>query len=160
MAFRETAKRTIHQLSSLLFELWPDPYRHVHEDSARSFSTNHFTAFCADFEEFVEMLAGAQSYGPKFGSEARYKALKVAMEDRYRDLRPFLIAFLRFDVEDEKVGLRLLGSGTDAFQALWAQQTLAAFVESDDVFFRDRVARARDALAYYNDHLQYLGEAA
>lgn len=160
MIFRKEAKLKILQMTSLLSELWNDPFRHVHEASAGSCNQGQLIAFQRDYEELVEMLFEAQRYGPNTGNERRYMRLKDTLASQYQDLRPFLIAFLRFDVHDEKVGIVHGGMGADAFQATWAAASLQSFVASDDVFFSDRVTRAQDALKYYNDHLHCLGEAA
>ena len=160
MIFRKDAKQRFLQISSVLHELWNDPFQHVHEASVGVDSQHKLFAFQRDFDEFIELLSDAQRYGPRVGSERKYSALKDSLGVQYQDLRPFLIAFLRFDTEDEKVGINYIGMGTDAFQALWSAPSLQTFVEDDDVFFGDRVARATDALKYYNDHLHYLGEAA
>ena len=85
-------------------------------------------------------------------------SLKQQLISSYRELRPFLLAYLRFDLEDERIGLRTLGIGTDAFEASWVADSLKSFVESDDVFLRDRVARANEAIKDYTEHLHCLLE--
>ena len=115
-------------------------------------------SFELSFVEIVELMEEAQRYGISNGSNSRYESLKQSLSGSYRDLRPFLLAYLRLDIEDERIGLRTLGHGTDAFEAIWAYGSLQEFVHADDVFFRDRVARALDAIKDYTEHLHCLFE--
>ncbi len=115
-------------------------------------------SFTLRFSEFSELLLNSQRYGTTNGTEAQYVSLKQQLISSYRELRPFLLAYLRFDLEDERIGLRTLGIGTDAFEASWVTDSLKSFVESDDVFLRDRVARANDAINDYTEHLHCLLE--
>lgn len=110
------------------------------------------------FFEVVELLAGAQKYGSTHGSEAKYESLRSQLQVTYTELRPFLLAYLRLDLEDERLGIRTIGRGTDAFEATWVAPTLQSFVDSDDVFFRDRVGRAYEAIRDYTEHLHCLLE--
>ena len=160
MTFRTEAKQRLLSITTLLTELWNDPFRHVREASADMDNRAKIIKFSRGLEELVDLLWDCQQYGPKSVSEQRYQALRESLGAQYKDLRPFLIADLRFDVEDERVGLIYLGRGSDAFEAIWAVPSLRTFAEADDVFFNDRVARAKDALDYYNDHLHCLAEAA
>ncbi len=115
-------------------------------------------SFELKFVEMVELMEEAQRYGISSGCNSRYFSLKQTLSDSYHDLRPFLLAYVRLDIEDERIGLRTLGHGTDAFEAIWAFGNLQEFVEVHDVFFRDRVARALDAIKDYTDHLHCLLE--
>jgi hypothetical protein len=115
-------------------------------------------SFALQFVEFSELLLNSQRYGTTYGTEAKYGSLKQQLVSNYAGLRPFLLAYLRFDLEDERIGLRTLGIGTDAFEASWVADSLKAFVESDDVFLRDRVARANEAINDYTEHLHCLLE--
>lgn len=160
MIFRKDAKQTFTKITSFIIELWNDPFRHIDEISDSHAMQSKLISFERQFEEFVELLDNAQRYGPTQNGQTQYQARKEILAMTYTSLRPFLIAYLRFDLEDERVGLRVLGQGTDAFQATWAYASLHHFVDSDDVFFRDRVGRAKDALKYYNDHLHSLSELA
>jgi hypothetical protein len=110
------------------------------------------------FAELTELMSKAQRFGTSNGAQFQYEALRLQLSKMYLELRPFLLAFLRFDLEDERVGLRTAGHGTDAFEATWVHPTLQSFVDSDDVFFRDRVARANDAVKDYTEHLLCLLE--
>ncbi len=110
-------------------------------------------SFTLRFSEFSELLLNSQRYGTTNGTEAKYVSLKQQLVSSYQDLRPFLLAYLRFDLEDERIGI-----GTDAFEASWVADNLKSFVESDDVFLRDRVARANDAINDYTEHLHCLLE--
>lgn len=158
MVSRNDAKLKILRLSSMIASFLNDPFRHVSEPSPELIEG--FYAFELAYLELVVLLTESQRYGPRAGSERRYGELRATLGASYQDLRPFLMAFLRFDVEDERIGLLYGGKGSDAFEATWAAPSLQEFVTSDDVFFADRIARAQDALKYYNDHLHYLGEAA
>ena len=115
-------------------------------------------SFELNFVELVELMEQSQRYGISNGDNSRYGSLKQFLSGTYRDLRPFLLAYLRLDIEDERIGLRTLGHGTDAFEAIWAYESLQDFVETHDVFFRDRVARALDAIKDYTEHLHCLIE--
>lgn len=108
--------------------------------------------------EIAELMILTQRFGPSHSSQAKYESLRKNLIDLYTSLRPFLLAYLRFDLEDERVGLRTIGRGTDAFQAIWVWESLSDFLTSDDVFFRDRVARAKDAIRDYTEHLHCLLE--
>ena len=153
MFFRREAKQTFHKITSLFFELWNDPFRHVHEDSGCSRSSRSLELFSNNFDELAEMLSEAQRYGPGFGGEPRYQALRVSLDRQYKDLRPFLLAY---------VSQELLGHSPsdDAFRSVWSAPTLTHFVDSHDVFFEDRVGHVQDALRYYNEHLEKLDRAA
>lgn len=127
----------------------------VHE--AKS-TQSKLISFELHFIELVELMDLAQRCGTTAGSNAQYISLRSKLNIAYQDLRPFLLAYLRFDIEDERVGLRTVGHGTDAFEAIWVHSCLTDFVESDDVFFRDRVGRASDAVRDYTEHLHCLLE--
>lgn len=152
MSFRREAKQTFQKITSLFLERWSDPFRHVHEDSDRPRATRSLQLFSNDFDELTEMLAEAQKYGPGFG-EGRYQALRVSLDRRYKDLRPFLMAYMSQDSLSSSQSI-------DAFRSVWAAPTLTHFVELHDVFFEDRVGHAQDALRYYNEHLEKLDGAA
>lgn len=131
-----------------------DEIHEAHDTQARLIS------FELRFAEFVEILATAQEYGVTFGNQARYETLRHQLAKSYISLRPFLLAYIKFDVEDERVGIRTVGAGTDAFEAIWVAPNLQSFIDSHDVFFRDRVGRANDALRDYNEHLHCLLETS
>jgi hypothetical protein len=115
-------------------------------------------SFDLRFAEITELMAQAQRFGPTSGAQAQYDSLRRQLSSLYGELRPFLLAYLRFDLEDERVGIRTIGHGTDAFEAIWVHPNLQSFIDSDDVFFRDRVARANDAVKDYTEHLLCLLE--
>ncbi len=160
MIIRKEAKVKFRHITNVLLHLWNSPFGQIEDYSDREDSQGKLIRFEAEFGDFVDFLAYVQRYGPTSSSERKYQMQKTLLIENYKGLRPFLLAYLRYDVEDERIGLQFLGAGTDAFEATWAAPSLNAFLESDDVFFVDRVARASEALKYYNDHLHCLGEAA
>ena len=133
-------------------------YRQIDEVHEARETQTRLIVFELQFAEFVELLGNALKYGPTNGANAKYNALKPHLKYQYLELRPFLLAYIRLDVEDERIGLRTLGAGTDAFEAIWVAPTLQSFLDSHDVFFRDRVARANDAIRDYTEHLHCLLE--
>lgn len=160
MVVRKEAKSKLRHITNVLLHLWTTPFGQVEDYSDPKESQTKLIRFEVAFVDFVEFLANVQRYGPTSSSERKYQMQKMILAESYKDLRPFLLAFLRYDVEDERIGLRFLGFGTDAFEATWASPSLNDFLENHDVFFTDRVGRASEALKYYNDHLHCLGEAA
>lgn len=136
-----------------------DKFQQIDEIHEAHGTQSRLISFQLRLTELVELLAEAQDYGiASSGQQAKYESLKHRLARGYLDLRPFLLAYIRFDLEDERVGLRTIGAGTDAFEALWVAPNLQSFVDSDDVFFRDRVARANDAVRDYTEHLHCLLE--
>lgn len=160
MVVRKEAKNKLRHITNVLFHLWTAPFGQIEDYSNPKESQGKLIRFEVAFVDFVEFLASVQRYGPTSSSERKYQMQKMSLVESYKDLRPFLLAFLRYDVEDERIGLRFLGFGTDAFEATWAAPSLNDFLENHDVFFTDRVGRTSEALKYYNDHLHCLGEAA
>ncbi len=122
-------------------------------------SQSSLNEFASDYAELAELMLAATIVAPTDETEFQYKRLVIQLKLRYLELRPFLLAFLRFDVQDEVIGIHYHGVGGDAFEATWAPPNLEQFARSNDVFFRDRVGRALDSLKYYNDHLTVLNEA-
>ncbi len=143
---------------SRFFESGLESFRQVSELHEAAQTQSNLIGFELHFTELVEMMVHAQRYGAAAGATSKYLSLKQELSITYQDLRPFLIAYIRFDVEDERIGLRTLGHGTDAFEAIWVAENLQKFIDSDDVFFRDRVARAYDAITDYTEHLYCLLE--
>jgi hypothetical protein len=148
----------IRGLLSNWFNSTEDKFQGIGEVHEAKMTQTKLISFELNFHEIVELLAGAQKYGSTNGSEAKYNSLRLMLKDAYTDLRPFLLAYLRLDIEDERVGIRTIGIGTDAFEATWVAPSLQSFVESDDVFFRDRVGRAYEAIRDYTEHLHCLLE--
>jgi hypothetical protein len=148
----------LRELLSILFDLRGDGFQLTEDVHEVNQTQTKLISFELNFVEMVELMEQSQRHGISNGSNSRYSSLKQSLSDTYGDLRPFLLAYLRLDIEDERVGLRTLGHGTDAFEAIWAYESLQEFVDSDDVFFRDRVARALDAIKDYTEHLHCLFE--
>ncbi len=145
-------------LLARFFDNGNDGFRRADEIHEAQQTQSNLIAFELHFTDLVEMMEKSQRVGPEPGASAKYLLLKEELKSSYQSLRPFLIAYIRFDVEDERVGLRTLGRGTDAFEAIWVAESLESFENSDDVFFRDRVARAYDAVRDYTEHLYCLLE--
>ena len=156
MTIRMDAK--IWNFLSRFFDTGSESFRQIDEIHEAELTQSNLIEFELHFTELVELMERAQHYGPAVGAAAKYLSIKQNLSASYQDLRPFLIAYIRFDVEDERVGLRTLGKGTDAFEAIWIAENLQSFINSEDVFFRDRVARAYDAIRDYTEHLYCLLE--
>ena len=133
-------------------------YRQVDEIHEVRETHLKLVTFELNFLEFVELIVATTEENLTSGRQSKYLALKHQLAKAYLDLRPFLLAYIRFDIEDERVGMRTTGFGTDAFEAIWVAPSLPAFIESRDVFFRDRVGRANHAIKDYTEHLHCLLE--
>jgi hypothetical protein len=141
-----------------ILEVFGGNFRTIDEIHEARGTQGKLISFDLRFRDLVELMASAQRYGVTNGGNAQYLSLKRQVSTQYKELRPFLLAFIRFDIEDERMGLRTIGVGTDAFEAIWVAASLDDFVISDDVFFRDRVARAKLAIRDYTEHLHCLLE--
>ncbi len=108
------------------------------------------------YETLVETLCDAAQYGPDARHEARYQELRTWMQAAYPALRKFVSAYLRYDPCDAARSLDLHGTGSDAFEALFAASTLEDFLRSDDGKMIERIDRTREALGKYADHLRQL----
>jgi hypothetical protein len=127
----------------------------IHPTSQTKARLNEFEQV---FAGFTDLLLNAQQYGPDCGAIQMFPLLQSQLQGEYCTLKPFLLAYLQIDPQDQFVGLRTLGTPTDAFEATWIAPSLKSFVDSDDVFFRDRVARAKAAIKDYTEHLHCLLE--
>ena len=115
-------------------------------------------AFEIELYEISVLLNNSTIEGLTPGGEMRYSHLKSRLMKSYLTIRPYLLAYLRLDVEDKKVGRRTTGLETDTFEAIWVYPKIESFIEAHDVFFRDRVSRALQAISDYNEHLHCLLE--
>ncbi len=106
------------------------------------------------YEEFVEILCDAAQYGPAPRLESSYARLHSAMVASYRELRPFVGAFLAPDDTD---AFRFeSGRPEDAFERLIAAPTLQDFLHHDDGEMIFRIMKTREALNLYGEHLRQL----
>ncbi len=75
------------------------------------------------------------------------------MTENYPSIRKFVVAYLKFEVEDAILG-------GDAFEALFTAEDLSTFLQADDGNMISRILRTREALNLYGDHLRQLAAAA
>lgn len=116
--------------------------------------------FYQRYEDLVDILCGAARYGPDPSLEAKYGVIRSWMMRCYTNIRPYAVAYLMFDETDASQSLALHGYGGDAFEALFAATTLEEFLRVDDGLMMSRIARTREALNLYGEHLRQLAEAA
>lgn len=109
--------------------------------------------FYQEYETLVETICDAAQYGPTPKLENDYQAKREWMLQNYGNLRRYVVAYLRFDVDDVE-------QGGDAFEALYMAENLDAFLKSDDGNMISRITRTREALTLYGDHLRQLAAAA
>ncbi|MEQ1936233.1 MAG: hypothetical protein ABL962_20450, partial [Fimbriimonadaceae bacterium] len=83
--------------------------------------------FYGHYEDLVEVLCDAANYAPTPALEARYSRQRDWMQANYDHVRPFALAYLRFDVKDAGQTMELEGSYGDAFEALFAAPSLESF---------------------------------
>lgn len=112
------------------------------------------------YEDLVDVLCGAARYGPDPSLESKYGELRTWMMRCYAGIRPYATAYLMFDEADASQSLALHGYGGDAFEALFAATTLDEFLRVDDGLMMSRIARTREALNLYGEHLRQLAGAA
>lgn len=113
-------------------------------------------AFYSHYESLVEILCNAANLGATEKLEERYAREREWMKANYPDMRPFLLAYLRFDVADTTQNKELQGEFGDAFEALYAAKNLDVFLKADDGGMIDRIMRTRDALSLCGEHLRRL----
>lgn len=113
-------------------------------------------SFYSHYETLVEILCNAANLGATPKLEERYAHEREWMCANYGEMRPFLIAYLRFDVSDTMQIKELEGAYGDAFEALYAAPDLQTFLRVDDGNMIDRIIRTRDALSLCGDHLRRL----
>jgi len=109
--------------------------------------------FYQEYETLVETVCDAAQYGPNPKLETIYATERKWMLENYASLRKYVVAYLRFDVED-------VAQGGDAFEALFMAENLKTFLKSDDGNMIARIMRTREALTLYGDHLRQLAAAA
>ena len=112
--------------------------------------------FYERYEELVETLCDSAQYGPTPKLERSYSSHRDWMLETYPRVRPFVISFLRREVEDEEVGRQSSGEATDAFEALVIAPDLDRFLRIDDGGMISRITRTREALNLYGEHLRQL----
>ena len=109
--------------------------------------------FYQEYETLVETVCDAAQYGPTSKLESAYANERTWMVENYAGIRKFVVAYLKFDVED-------VPQGGDAFEALFMAENLEEFLKSDDGNMISRIMRTREALTLYGDHLRQLAAAA
>ncbi|MGV3618930.1 MAG: hypothetical protein ACO1SV_26690 [Fimbriimonas sp.] len=112
--------------------------------------------FYERYEELVETLCDSAQYGPTPKLERSYAGHREWMLGVYPGVRPFVIAFLRREPEDEAFGVEAAGQPTDAFEALVVAEDLGRFLQIDDGGMISRITRTREALNLYGEHLRQL----
>lgn len=113
-------------------------------------------SFYSHYESLVEILCNAANLGATEKLEERYAEERAWMKAHFPDLRPVLLAYLRFDVSDTLQIKELEGEYGDAFEALFAAKNLDTFLRADDGHMIDRIMRTRDALSLCGEHLRRL----
>ncbi|HEY0866583.1 MAG TPA: hypothetical protein VGE01_04365 [Fimbriimonas sp.] len=108
--------------------------------------------FYEKYEDLVEVLCDAAQYGPTPKLERQYESLRRWMQEHYPKVRPFVLAFLREEVEP--------CPSNDAFAALVAKEDLDAFLREDDGRMIARITHTREALNLYGEHLRQLAAKA
>lgn len=105
------------------------------------------------YEHLVEILCDSAQYGPTPALESSYRSRRAWMTENYPSIRKFVVAYLKFEVEDAILG-------GDAFEALFTAEDLSTFLQADDGNMISRILRTREALNLYGDHLRQLAAAA
>jgi len=105
------------------------------------------------YEHLVEVLCDSAQYGPTQALESSYRSRREWMLENYPSIRKFVVAYLKFEVEDAILG-------GDAFEALFTAEDLSTFLQADDGNMISRILRTREALNLYGDHLRQLAAAA
>jgi hypothetical protein len=78
------------------------------------------------------------------------------MQTHYFFVRPYVVAYLQLDSEDEEQSITLQGHAADAFQTLYAAPDLGTLLGSDTGNMISRIVRTREALNVYAEHLRQL----
>lgn len=112
--------------------------------------------FYLNYETLVETLCDLGTCGPTPALEAAYRAGRQWMLSNYPDVRRYVIAYLKYSVEDAQQSLEINGRPADAFEALFTAPTLQEFLEHDDGGMISRINRTREALTMYGHHLRLL----
>jgi len=160
-----TAAQTFRSLKRRV-SIWVLDWRDA-RDNARTLQTaarpsiqerrQELAAFYDRYEQLVETLCDAAQYGPEPGLDARYGALRTWMQQNYRNVRPYVAAYLEFEPSDVVHGLEASERTTDGFEALFHASNLREFLSRDDGAMIGRIIRTRRALTLYGDHLRQLG---
>lgn len=106
--------------------------------------------FYQEYETLVETLCDSAQYGPTPYLEKAYQSVREWMVENYPVTGRYVVAYLRFEVDDRG----------DAFEALFSTPDLATFLQTDDGNMISRIMRTREALNLYGDHLRQLAAAA
>jgi len=106
--------------------------------------------FYQEYEALVETICDSAQYGPTPALEKAYQLQREWMLDNYPEIRRYVVAYLRYEVDDQG----------DAFEALFSSEDLNTFLQSDDGNMISRIMRTREALNLYGDHLRQLAAAA
>jgi len=112
--------------------------------------------FYLNYENLIEILCDAASYGPTPGLEAAYRSGREWMAKNYPTMRRHVIAYLKYSAEDAQLSLERHRGSADAFEALFYAPTLSEFMEHDDGQMIGRINRTREALTRYGHHLRML----
>lgn len=112
--------------------------------------------FYNKYDLLVETLCDAAQYGPEPKLEAEYERLRSWMVETYPRLRPYVTAYLQYDVADAQQSIDSAGISCDAFEALFFAPTLVEFLRCDDGMMISRIMRTREALNLYGEHLKQL----
>lgn len=107
----------------------------------------------------VEAVCDGAQYGPTPKLERTYQSEREWMQLHYPTVRPYVISFLEAEPEDREMGVFLNGHATDAFEALFAAETLNELLDADGGRMISRITRTREALVLYGEHLRQLDAA-
>lgn len=114
--------------------------------------------FYVEYEHLVEVLCDAAQYGPDVKLQSAYERLREWMQVHYPPLRNYVVAYLRYDPMDAQKSMDWHGMAGDAFESLFAAQSLDDFLRLDDGHMIWRIERTRNALNLYANHLRQLAE--
>ena len=106
--------------------------------------------FYQEYETLVETICDSAQYGPQSGLEKRYQVQRSWMEEHYPPISKYVVAYLRYELDDE----------VDPFTALFSAEDLESFRSNDDGNMISRIMRTREALNLYGDHLRQLASSA
>lgn len=106
--------------------------------------------FYQEYETLVETLCDSSQFGPKPILDKRYKIQREWMLEHYPEISKYVVAYLRYEMEDE----------VDPFTALFIAEDLETFRKLDDGNMISRIMRTREALNLYGDHLRQLASSA
>ncbi len=110
--------------------------------------------FYEKHESLVELLCDSAQYGPDSHIEGKYHELRTWMQRNYKTVKPLVVAYLDFEVDDTAGPLERYGQPADAFEALYAAPTLNEQLRADDGNMISRIIRTREALNRYAEQLR------